>query len=162
MDVAVRFWNDKAGLAETDYFDLQFLRRPTARNLFDSLWIYDWTWKEQIVAICNGWPNVIWNVLDLVDDKFVSDNFSKTLNIGSCAQHTVHGSLKNGLQKSTWNMDKLMKSIFWILHDSPARCDVYLQEGDTDKFPLRIVSLRYRLWFKFLASFESTVVLTCS
>ena len=58
-------------------------------------------------------------------------------------------------------MDKLQKSIFWIMHDSPVRRDVYLLEGDTDKFPLRFVSVRYRLWFKFLDSFESTVVLTC-
>ena len=58
-------------------------------------------------------------------------------------------------------MDKLLKFIFWILHDSPARRDIYLQEGDTDKSPLRLVSVRYRLWFKFLASFESFVVLTC-
>ena len=106
-------------------------------------------------------PNINWNVLDLLDDKLMSDNFSETLNIGSCAQHTVHGSLKNEFQKSTWNMGKLLKSIFWILHDSPVRRDVYLQEWDTDKFPLRLVSVRYRLWFKLLASFEPTVVLTC-
>ena len=107
-------------------------------------------------------PNVNWNVSDLLDDKLMSENFSETLNIGSCAQHAVHGSLKNGFQKSTWNMNKLLKCIFWILHDSPARRDFYLQEWNTDKFPLRLVSVRYRLWFKFLASFEPTVVLTCN
>ena len=87
-------------------------------------------------------PNVNWNVLDLLDDKLVSDNFSKTLNIGSCVQHAVHGSPKNGFQELTWNMDKLLKSIFWILHDSAARHDVYLQERDTYKFLLTLVSLR--------------------
>ena len=55
-------------------------------------------------------------------------------------------------------MDKLLKSIFWVLHDLLARHDIYLEEADTDKFPLRLVSLGYRLWFKFVASFESTVV----
>ena len=38
MDAAVRFWNDKTGLAEAKYFDSQFLRRPPAHNLFDSLY----------------------------------------------------------------------------------------------------------------------------
>ena len=66
-------------------------------------------------------PDVNWNLLDLFDDKLVSHNFSKTLIIGSCAQYTSHDLLKNGLQKSTWNMDNLLKSIFWILHDFPAR-----------------------------------------
>ena len=64
--------------------------------------------------------------------------------LGSCAcgQHTVYGSPKNGFQKLMQNMDKLLKSNFWILHDSPAR-HVYLQEGNSDKFSLRLlVSLR--------------------
>ena len=34
-------------------------------------------------------------------------------------------------------MDKLLKSIFWILHDSPERRDVYLQEGNTGKLSFR-------------------------
>ena len=150
MDAAVRFWNDKTGLAEAKYFDSQFLRRPPAHNLFDSLYesMSDLE-KNKLLQLAMNGPNVNWNVLDLLDDKLVSDNFSKTLNIGSCAQDTVNSSLKNGLQKSTWNMDKLLKSTFWILHDSPARRDVYLQEGDTDKFPLRLVSLKYILWSFF-------------
>ena len=161
MNVVVRFWNDKTGLAETKYFDPQFLRRPTVQNLFGSLYeSMSELKKTKSFQLAVDGPNVNWNVLDLLDDELVSDNFSKTLNITNCAQHTVHGSLKNGFQKSTWNMDKLLKSIFSILHDSSVKSDVYLQEGDIDKFPLRLVSLRYRFWFKCLASFESTVVLT--
>ena len=116
--------------------------------------------KNKLLQLALDGPIVNWNVLDLLDDKLVSDNFSKTLNIGRSVQHTVDGSLKNGFQKSSWNMDKLLKSIFWILHDCPVRPDDYLQEGDTGKFLLRLVSVRYRLWFKLLASFESTIVLT--
>ena len=40
-------------------------------------------------------PNVKWNVLNILDDKLESENFPKTLNIGSCAQHTVHGAFKD-------------------------------------------------------------------
>ena len=116
--------------------------------------------KNKLLQLALDGPNVNWNVLDLLDDKLVSDNFSKTLNIGRSVQHTVDGSLKNGFEKSSWNMDKLLKSIIWILHYSPVRPDDYLQEGDSGKFLLRLVSVRYRLWFKFLASFESTIVLT--
>ena len=116
--------------------------------------------KNKLLQLGLDGPIVNWNVLDLLDDKLVSDNFSKTLNIGRSVQHTVDGSLKNGFEKSSWNMDKLLKSIIWILHYSPVRPDDYLQEGDTGKFLLRLVSVRYRLWFKLLASFESTIVLT--
>ena len=161
-NVAVRFWNDKTGLAETKYFDSQFLRRLTVQNLFGSLYEFmNELKKTKLFQLAVDGLTVNWNVFDLLDDELVSDNFSKILNIASFPKHTIHGSLKNGFQKSTWNMDKLLKSIFSILHDSPVKSDVYLQEGDTGKFPLRLVSLRYRLWFKCLASFESTVVLTC-
>ena len=68
---------------------------------------------------------------------YVQKIFLRLLHIGSCAQHTIHGALKDGFQKSTWKIDKLLKSTFWLLHDSPARRDVYLTEGDSDTFPLR-------------------------
>ena len=162
IDVAVRFWNDKLAFAKTKYFDSQCLRRANAQNLFDSLYeSMSELEKSKLLQLSMDGPSVDWNVLDLLDDQLVSDNFSKILNTGSCCQHTVHGSLKSGFQKSTWNMDKLLKFFFWILHDSPATRDVYLQEGDTNKFPLRLVSLRYRLFFKFSAFFGSIVVLTC-
>ena len=116
------FCNDKTGLAERKYFQSQFLRRPTAQNLFNSLYkSKSEREKSKLLQLAMDGPDVNWNVLDLFDDKLVSDNFSKILIIGNCAQHTADGLLENGLQKSTWNMDNLLKSIFWILHDFPAR-----------------------------------------
>ena len=64
-------------------------------------------------------PNVNWNVLNILDDKLESGNFPKTLNLGSSAQHTVHGVFKDGFQKSSWKIDNLLKSAFWLLNDSP-------------------------------------------
>ena len=83
IDVALHFWNDKTGLAETKYFDPQFLRRLAAQNLLDSL--------------CESM-----------------------------------GELEK---------NKLLQ----LAVESPTR----------------LVSVIYRLWFKFSASFECTVVLPC-
>ena len=77
-------------LAETKYFYSQFLRRPTGQSLFDNLnESMGELEKNKLLQLAMDGPNVNWNVLDLLDDKFISDNFSKTLNISSCAQHTV-------------------------------------------------------------------------
>ena len=79
MDVAVRFWNDKTGLAETKYFDSQFLRRPAAQKLLDSLCeSMGELEKNKLLQLAMESPNVNWNVLDLLDDKLMSDIFSKT------------------------------------------------------------------------------------
>ena len=53
-------------------------------------------------------PQVNWNVLKLLDGKLVSENLSKTVNIGSCAQHVVHGALKIGTKSSEFDTDKMV------------------------------------------------------
>ena len=75
----------------------------------------------------------------MLDDKLEADNFIRTLHIASCAQHIIHGALKECIQKTVWNFDKLLKSRLWLFNDSPAKREAYLVEGDTDKFPTRKV-----------------------
>ena len=75
------------------------------------------------------WPTVNWKVLE----KYVS----KTINIGSCSRHVVHGAITTGTSNTEWVIDKILKSMFWILCDSPARRDDYLSESGTDVLPLR-------------------------
>ena len=53
-------------------------------------------------------PQVNWNVLKLLDGKLVSENLSKTVNIGSCAQHAIHGALKIGTKSSEFDTDKMV------------------------------------------------------
>ena len=82
-------------------------------------------------------PQVNWNVLKLLSDDLVSENLSKTVNIGSCAQHIIHGALKTGTKSSEFDTDKILKSMFWLFESSLAWDDVYLKEGISGKFPLR-------------------------
>ena len=81
-------------------------------------------------------PAVNWNVLELFDEKLDSKDLLKTLNTDSCGQHSVHGALKMGMKSVDWNIEKIIKSMFWILHHSPARKDDYMREGQTTVFPL--------------------------
>ena len=59
------------------------------------------------------------------------------MNIGSCAQHVVHGALKTGTKSSEFDTDKILKPMFWLFESFPARRDIYLKEGNSGKFPLR-------------------------
>ena len=56
------------------------------------------------------------------------------MNIGSCSQHSVHGALNMSMKTVDWNIEK---SMFWIMHDPPARKDDYMREGQTTVFPVR-------------------------
>ena len=81
-------------------------------------------------------PNVNWEVLKKIDEILVLNDYSKTINMGSCPQYTVHTAFKTGAIND-WDIHKILKSMFWLLHDSPVHRNMYLTEGGSDVFPLR-------------------------
>ena len=80
-----------------------------------------------------------WSVLNMLDSKLEENNLSKMINIRSCSKHTVHGTLKVGATKTEWGIDKILKALFWILSDSPARRDDCVREGGSEVFPLTYI-----------------------
>ena len=144
MDLGIRFWNNDRSLVETRYYDSQFLRRKNAENLLSCLAdSIDHLNSDKLLQLAMDGPNVNWIVLGMLDGKLEAGNFARTLCIGSCALHIICGALKEGIHKTVWNLDKLLKSFFWQFNDSPARREAYLVEGNTDKFPTRFALLLY-------------------
>ena len=82
-------------------------------------------------------PSVNWNVLDIVSEKKNENEFRQLLVIGSCSQHVLHGVFKNGVTIMKWVLGKMLKSVFYLFQDSPARRNIYMREGETDVFTLR-------------------------
>ena len=110
---------------ETRYFHSQFLKRPNADNLFQS--IKDSTSElneANFLQLAMDGPNVNWLVLNKLDDVLIPNRHEKTVNIGSCAQHMVHCGFQTGTSDAGWNIDKILKTMFFILHDSPAKQEV--------------------------------------
>ena len=119
----------------TRYLDSKFLERPNAdfwKNLFTCI-------RESISGLSESkflqlsiaGLSENWVVLDKLDDLLVENGHTKTVHIGSCAQHTVHGSFQNGVGNTVWDIGKILKAMHYILHDSPARREIYAREGET-------------------------------
>ena len=89
----------------------------------------------------------------MLEDKFEAGNFISTLHIGSCVQY-IHGAQKEGIHKSVWNLDKLLKLLFWLFNDSPARREAYLVERDTDKCPIVLLLLTQKAQRKDFISLQ--------
>ena len=81
--------------------------------------------------------NVNWDVLNKLDSKLFEDGFSKTLNIGSYVQHVVHGAYQTGSSNTGSNLEKILKVMFYLFQDSPARRETLKTASGTDIFPLR-------------------------
>ena len=141
MDVNVRFWNECRNIVETRYCDLKFLDRPNAENLFESVGdASNGLWWENFLQLTMNGLNVNWKVLKKTDEILVKNDYSKIINIGCCPQHTVHSAFKTGATND-WDAHKILKSMFWLLHDSPAHRNIYVTEGGSDVFPLRYYSV---------------------
>ena len=144
MDVGIRFYNNDWGLLKTCYYDFQFLRLPNAENLLNCLTnSINHLDSDKLLQLAMDESSVNWLVLGMLDDNLEAGNFARTLPISSFVQHIIHGVLKEGIHKTVWNLDKLLKSLFWLFNDSSPRPEAYLVEGDTDKFPTRFALLLY-------------------
>ena len=48
-----------------------------------------------------------------------------------------HGTFQTGIKKVDWQLDKIMKAMWQLLHDSPTRRDVYSKVAESEEFPLK-------------------------
>jgi len=65
------------------------------------------------------------------------------LNLGSCGLHVVHGSFKYGASDTGWELDSLLRSMWYVFENSPARREDYMNISGTEKYPLRFCSTRW-------------------
>ena len=135
MDVAIRFLHNSKKQAKTRYLISKFLHRPNAENLVNlfssALKHLD---QENLLQLSMDGPSASWNVLDIVSEKRNENEFEQLLVIGSCSQHVLHGVFKNGVIITKWDLGKILKSMFYLFHNSPARRDIYVCEGETGVF----------------------------
>ena len=93
--------------------------------------------EDSFLHLAVDGPTVNRDVLSTLDNKLVEDGFSKTLNIGSCAHHVVHGAFQTGSSNTGLNLEKILKGMFYLFQDSPAQRETFQTVSGTDIFPLR-------------------------
>ena len=144
MDVLVRFFNEESGLVETRYFDSTFLRRPNSTNLHAKLLESLSTIPlNKMLQLSMDGPNVNWDVLLCQHQYRTEKEFPDIIIIGSCGLHILHGALKTGVKSTNWELDKILKAMWRLLYDSPARRDIYIKETMCDIWPLSFCGTRW-------------------
>ena len=83
--------DDVKNLAQTQYFDLNFLKRPNADILFEkvkeSLTELD---ESRLIELFMGGPSVNFNVLEKLNDYLTNKVSLETVHNASCNQHILH------------------------------------------------------------------------
>ena len=76
------------------------------------------------------------------DRKIEDPSMPSLLNLGSCGLHVVHGSFKTGASATGWELDSLLRSLWYVFENSPARREDYETISGCVMFPLRFCSTR--------------------
>ena len=144
MDVNIRYWDNEKHIAQSVYYDSKFLLRPNAENLKGAILdaIKELELRKFLHLAMDG-PSTNWNVLDLINDHQVASGFSITISIGSYSLHILHGAFQTGITKSGWCLGQLLRALHKIFDESPARREVYIRVGSSDKFPLKFCATRW-------------------
>ena len=127
----------------TRYFTSVFLGHSRHTDLYNSFTtMMDELSEDELVQFSMDGPVVNIKLLQVVQDGRKDRGLPHVLDIGSCGLHTLHGSLKTGIEKSEWKMKYFMKASFNILHDSPVGWDDYESVAKSSKFPLLFCTVR--------------------
>ena len=73
----------------------------------------------------------------MLDDDLCEKDYPKIIAIGSCSLHVLHGTFKSGVEATDWLLNEILKAMWKIFDDSPARRDTYIKICEVDEFPLR-------------------------
>ncbi|XP_074643983.1 uncharacterized protein LOC141900835 [Tubulanus polymorphus] len=108
--------------------------------LFDES-LNDHNQKKQLDVHLRYWDNN-----KVVTSEYVKTEFNKEstlLNIGSCGLHIVHNSFKAGSTKSGWDIETLLRSLYSLFKDSPARREDYETVTGSSIFPMKFCAHRW-------------------
>lgn len=146
MDIHVRYWDESKHVVHTRYLDSQFMGRASAADMvehFESAVLGGQLNPSNLIQIGMDGPSVNWKFYELISEKLKKDFDTKLLNVGSCGLHILHNSFKSGAVASTWKVEGLLSSIYYLYKDSPARREDFTKICDGGKMPLKFCNHRW-------------------
>ena len=124
MDLVVRFWDDKLSQVASRYLGSEFLGHTRSEDLLGKFkqGISELNMNLLLQVSMDG-PHVNWKFLEMLieDRKHADPDIPCLINVGSCSLHVVHGAFTTGASATEWKLDQLLRSLWYLSHDSPAR-----------------------------------------
>lgn len=144
LDLCVRYFDETTCTVTTEYVTSIFLRRSRSQNILSAV-------KEaakgldmsKLLQISMDGPNVNHAFHRRFCEEF-KDSFERELfQTGVCSLHVVSGALQHGHKEVKWNLDGILRAMFRIWKDSPARRADFVEINDSEIFPLQFCSTRW-------------------
>jgi hypothetical protein len=144
MDIIVRYFYGNEVVSQ--YLDSQFLEPATSKDLLSAF--KKGTSKlnpSKMLQVSMDGPSTNFKFLgELIEDRKQQDpDLPGILQLGSCSLHIVHGAFSLAVQKTGWNLERLLRAIWYLFADSPARRADFKEITKTEVFGLQFCSTRW-------------------
>ena len=143
MDIVIRYWSEDANQVATRYFYSVFLEHATAHDLqvkfTEGLSGLSLT---KLVQVSMDGPNVNWKFFEAMQDS-VDAADPQLLELGSCGLHVIHGAFQIGHKAAGWSVNEMLRSMYGLFKDSPARRADYISQTGKKVFPKKFCQVRW-------------------
>lgn len=143
MDVHIRFVS-KNDLVETKYYTSFFMGHAKAvdieKNIKEAM---SKLGNQKLLQISMDGPNVNLKVFKDLNSEFESNQLCQLVNIGTCGLHVLHNAFKDGMKASGWELGSLLKSVFYLFQESPARREDFFKITESTNLPLQFCGHRW-------------------
>ena len=145
MDFNIRFWDSDKDVIVNRYLGSKFLGHTRSaellKNFNDATSKLD---KSKIIQVGMDGPNARLKFHeDLEERKNFHPELPYLIDIGTCGLHVIHGSFRTGFTASGWKLDTILKSLFYLFNESPARRTDYTTFTGSEIFPLQFCGTRW-------------------
>ena len=98
---------------------------------------------SKMIQLSMDGPNVNWKFARTLSKGRTENGLSDLIDIGSCPLHVINGAFQTGSMASSWNLKKILKAEWQIIHDSPARREDFMSVTSSSVFPLPFCATRW-------------------
>ena len=144
MDLHVRCWDVNEKKVVVRYWNSKFLGHRRSNDLVKA---FNDGFNEldlmKLVQISMDSPNSNLKFLSEMKKLRTEDELASLIDIGSCNFHVIHEAFKTGSESSGWNLHKILKGVFTLLHDTPVCRDGYFNLTGSSGYPLQFCGTRW-------------------
>ena len=129
----MRYWDPIENRVKVRYCDSTFLGHGTHTDLLNHpKSITNDLPSNKVYQLSMDRHNINLNFHKEFSRLYKEENCHCLIDIGTCSLHTVYNSFRTGVEAIGWNVKKVLKGAFHILHNSPAHGEDYeSQTGST-------------------------------
>ena len=146
MDFCIRYWDAEIQQVVDHYLTSKFIGHATANDLLQCFKDTTAKLKQQnIIQVSMDGPNVNIKFLkNLISEREDSDpDLPSLIDLGTCGLHVVHGAFRTGFENTGWKVDRLLRSLWYLFSESPARRQDFTEITSSSIFPLQFGGTRW-------------------